>query len=315
MKKVSIGILGIFILLSISGYLYLKKAFQSPPNTCSIENISGKIPIYWEKNEFSQRNGMYLPVTFKGIPDTLWMQFDLGAIYTVLYGNTLDGLKEKYGIEKDFGSKQVSFQIGEMTASFKQIKVIDFGEKLGPDDSQKKIIIGTIGTDILEKTGVYIDFQNSELEFLDQKPIQLQNYQPIDFEFKERRILIPVKINQEDKQVMWDTGASGFDLITSKDKFQELKIPGSSVKEHKANQLKRPLSIYTAPSHSELIIGSIPIPITQVSYVEGFPWYVHLMFRISGIEGMIGNNLFAKNQLYLDCQKEELILIPNSSIN
>lgn len=88
-RKIFLGIIILFVSSAIIGFIYFKDAFKAPSNLCSIEGNSTELNIAWASNGRSDRSGMLVPVHIADISDTLWMQLDLGAVYSVLYNTTL----------------------------------------------------------------------------------------------------------------------------------------------------------------------------------------------------------------------------------
>lgn len=198
------------------------------------------------------------------------------------------------------------FMLGEMTVVFDSIPLLNYGNSIKEKDGDQKIIIGTLGMDLLEKAKVLINFTDSKVSFFTSPPDSLKDIPKTAFKFKERRVLMEANIAGESKTLMWDTGASAYNLITSKGNFHRWRNSNEPVDKHESNQLTRKISVYTAPTALKIDIAGNDLKVGTVTYVEGFPWYVKAMFLLSGMEGMVGNNLFIKNTIYLDCEQEQM---------
>ena len=308
-KKVLLSVLTVLVLSMLGAYVYFKDAFKAPINVCSVKGEAKEVPIHWSKSQSSDRQAMFIPVNIPGIPDKVFMQFDLGAVYSVLYSKPIQSLIDHYQDWEFKDGKEFTFHIMGMEVNYDSIKLFNYGRPIDFSDKKQKIIIGTIGTDMLERTKAVIDFQNSILAFGQHPSEAIKNRMLSNFEFKERRIMIPTIFQGESRTFMWDTGASAYDLITSEDNFHAWRDSSKELHFEEANQLNRKLKVYTAPASLHMKIGSKALDIASVTYVEGFPWYIKLMFGLSGMEGMIGNNVFKDQQIYLDCANGEFLIL------
>ena len=312
LKKILL-ILFVFLLISaIGGFFYFKNAFKPLKNLSHVSGKNSRVDLVWNKGKFSDREGLLLPIKLPYAKEIFYMQFDLGAVYSVTYNTTIQSIRKKYQLPENSEEnyfKNFSLTIDKLNVNYDSIKNLDFGKSINWDDTISKKIIGTIGADFIENVKAIIDFKNSKAYFSLTVPDSLKNHPfATKFEFKERKVLIPTTVNGEKKTLMWDTGASAYDLITSKDNWEQMALNKESIKPHDANQLKRKLKVYTAKSDEKLSIGNSNLNLNTVTYIEGFPWYVKLAMRFSGMEGMIGNNLFKEQTLFIDAENENIIL-------
>ncbi|EAQ42435.1 hypothetical protein [Polaribacter sp. MED152] len=291
-------------LLLFGSYFYLQNLFKPPLNTVTVKNDSGEINIGWEKNDFSDRNALLIPVKLSNqSKERYWMQLDMGAPYSFLYGKTLKSLNINQPTSK------FELFIGKLEANFETIKVANYGQNINDIEQKNNIIIGTLGTDLLERTKLRVDYKNSILNLFIETPNYLSNKEMNSFNFENRRIYIDVEINGNKRTVMWDSGASAFDLITSKSDFKKLKKNNAIIQESEGNQMGRKLKIFTADTESKMTIAGKKIALHNVTYIEGFPWFIKLLFSVSGMEGMIGNNSFRSEILFLDCSSESFTIL------
>ena len=308
-KKVLLSVLTVLVLSVLGAYVYFKDAFKAPINVCSVIGEAKEVPIHWSKSQSSDRQAMFIPVNFPGIPDTVFMQFDLGAVYSAIYSKPIQSLTAYYQDWNFKDGKEFTLDIMGMEVNYDSIKLFNYGRPIDFSDKKQKIIVGTIGTDMLERTKAVIDFQNSKIAFSQHPSEAIKSRALSKFEFKERRILIPLDFEGQSKTFMWDTGSSAYSLITSKDNFNRLRDHALPVLEEDANQKTRKLKVFTAPTQLKLEISDQAIELASVTYVEGFPWYIEMMYQLSGMEGMLGNNAFKDQQIYLDCANEELLIL------
>lgn len=309
-KKILIALITILTLSSFGGYFYFKNMFKAPPNLITVNGSSTEVDITWTNSENSDRAGMFVPVKIKGLPENLYMQFDMGAVYSLLYNKPLSDLAEKYNIQANTNFiESFEVELNEMTVHFDSIKNINYGKPINWDDKEKKIIIGTLGADFLERVKSVINFKESKLSFYQTTPDLVNGKDLHDFQFEERRIMIDMALDGETKTLMWDTGASAYNLITSESNYNTLASKPLNEQVEDANQLKRKLKVYTAASDKKFILGDQSLDIKSVTYVDGFPWYIKVMYYFSPMEGMVGNNLFRDKSIYIDPANEKFLLL------
>lgn len=174
-----------------------------------------------------------IPIKIGEIEDKFTMQFDLGANLTGLYGRTFTPYWDVYASLKDhidmingypYLAKipiilNQTHEIEEFSFFYKT----EFGEGLDKnkvgDGSVKHI--GTIGADLFKDKILIIDYPNSQLAILNEMPIDykdLDTYVNIELD-RWGRVHVPVKVNEQEKKVLFDTGSSIFPLMTSTDNW------------------------------------------------------------------------------------------------
>lgn len=188
-----------------------------------------------------------------------------------------------------------SFQIGNCNISSNQFKVIDFGEK-------ESKLIGTIGTDILENRKTILDFKNNAVFFnIKKTPKRIKN-KLFDFTFKKRKIIIPTSLKNINENFLYDSGSSGYELLTTKEVWEKLKQPNTVIKVEKGNSWENVLTTYTTETNEILEFKNENIPLNEVTYVEGFSKTQYYLMKFSGMSGMLGNKVFFKKSIYIDCK-------------
>jgi len=186
-----------------------------------------------------------------------------------------------------------------MMVSSKFFEVLDYGTKADFENPDAQNIIGTLGTDLLEKRIVTLDFKNSRCSF--SKKREGSGFER--FEFKKRRILIPAVIGNENLKLMYDSGTSGYELIMNKDKWEKYR-KGGEVKIDKGNSWEKILTVMTAASHQKIRFGSKTLQLSEVTYIEGTSKAQNFLMKFSGMQGMIGNKLFLNRKMILDCRNQ-----------
>lgn len=274
-------------------YLYFDQKFTPEDNYLSVKNESGQIPITWLGID---KNVLLVPVKFPDDSTKYYMQFDTGSPYTLFYSNSI---KNVNGISVKNDRATASFQIVNTQISSDKFRLFDNDNLHEANDSIR--IIGTIGADILEDRKTAINLREGKIVFnLSEKPIEFDN-NLVDFKFKKRKIIIKAFLNGEEEKFIYDSGTSAYELLTNKEIWQHLKSPNSKVIVEKAKSWENTLTSYTANCKNKLLLNSKEIPLNEVTYVEGFSEKQYLLMKFSGMTGMLGNKIFLKNCIYIDC--------------
>ncbi|MCT3833546.1 hypothetical protein HZQ12_08360 [Elizabethkingia anophelis] len=298
LKKIVLTFLGILVLTIISGYIYFDQKFTPEKNYLTVEKESEKIPITWLGEN---RNILLLPVHFSGDSTVYYLQFDTGSPYTLFYAGAIKNIK---GIATSNERSKATFYLGNTTVTSDKFRIIDNGESSDKNDSLK--IIGTLGADILEDRKTVISFKENYIVFnLAGIPDDFGK-NLTDFTFKKRHIIIPTLLKGNKEKFLYDSGTSAYELLTTKEIWEGLKLKDSKVIREKANSWQNVLTTYTAKTDNLIKIGSKNIPLNNVTYVEGFSQTQYSMMKFSGMTGMLGNQIFMNNSLYIDCLNHKL---------
>ncbi|WP_433835713.1 hypothetical protein [Flavobacterium anhuiense] len=307
-KKIAIVFLVSLVLLLLGGYFYFQKKFSPPENYLKVSGIAENIPIQWISSDENSHAALLLPIKINGINQTLFMQFDSGSSTTVFYKKSLESIAEKFQNQQkiDVSNNTIStaFTLGKMKIISNTFEVLNYGQKVDFDNPKAENIIGTIGTDLLEKRIAVLDFKNSKVSFIEK--IQENDFTP--FEFKKRKILIPSLLENQNLKLLYDSGASGYELITTKEIWQQYKIENSAVKTEKGNSWGNTLSIYSASAKKKIQFAQLTLDLSEVTHIEGTSDLQKFLMKHSGMQGMIGNKLFLNHKLILDCKNEKFKL-------
>lgn len=307
-KKIATVFLVIIVLFLVGGYFYFQKKFTPPENYLKISGIAENIPIKWISSNENSHSALLLPIEIKGINRTFYMQFDSGSPVTVFYKKSLESIAEKFQnqVKIDAENNTISsvFRIGKMNVASNDFEVLDYGEKISFDNPDAENIIGTIGTDLLEKRITVLDFKNNQCSFIE----KIKEDAFTDFEFKKRKILIPSVIENENLKLLYDTGTSGYELITTKEIWQQYRNKNSAIKTEKGNSWGNTLSVYSASAKKKIQFKNTTLNLSEVTYIEGTSSLQKFLMKRSGMQGMIGNKLFLNHKLILDCRNEKFKL-------
>jgi len=303
-KKITLILVVIISLSLLGGHFYFDKKFTPPDNYLTVSQVAENVPIKWDVTDDNPYSALFLPVRIEGIDKPLYMQLDFGSPITIFYTKSLASLQTKFRnqIKPDTIQKQIAlnFNIGDMNVASKTFSLLKYGDSIDFNNPDALNVIGTIGTDLLEKRVTVLDFKNNTCSFI--KDISTNGFE--DFEFKKRRIIIPAAIDNEDLKLLYDSGSSNYELITGKEEWEKYKTPGGKIKTDKGNSWGNQLKVVSAPANHTIKIGSTALQLSEVTYVEGTSTLQNLLMKSSGMQGMIGNKLFLNHKLTLDCKNE-----------
>lgn len=307
-KKIAAVFLVIIVLFLLGGYFYFQKKFSPPENYLKVSGIVENIPIKWISSHENSHSALLLPVKLNGINQIFYMQFDSGSAITVFYKKSLESIAEKFRNQIKINATNnpisIALTIGNMKVVSNNFEVLNYGKKINFDDPKATNIIGTIGTDLLEKRIAILDLKNNQCSFIEK--IKEDDFS--NFEFKKRKILIPSNIENEKLKLLYDSGTSGYELITTKEIWQQYRIKNSAVRIEKGNSWGNTLSVYSACTKKKIQFDKVILDLSEVTYIEGTSDLQKFLMKRSGMQGMIGNKLFLHHKLILDCKNEKFKL-------
>lgn len=296
-KKILLAFSVLILLSIVLGYFYFDQKFSPEKNYLEVQNESGKIPMKWETEN---KDAMLLPIHFDSDTATYYLQFDTGSPSTIFYKKSIAGIKQ---ISVQNNVAKSSFKLGNCEVKSSQFKIIDFGNK----SEQNKInIIGTIGTDLLENRKTLIDFKNNDAIFnLNSEPDNFKN-ETFDFKFKKRKIIIPGVLDAKEEKFLYDSGASAFELLTTKEIWEKSKLKDSKIKIEKGKSWENILTTYSTATNKNIEFKNTKIPLHEITYVDGYSKSQYYLMKYSGMSGMLGNKIFLKKQLYIDAKNMKM---------
>lgn len=304
LKKILLAILVVFVVSSIGAYFYFNKKFTPQENYLKVKGISEHIPLNWVSNESNKYVAILLPVQLEGISQVFYMQLDFGSPITVFYSKTLNSIQSKFSGKVDVDNKSqiisLKFALGNMVISSNKFKILNHGEKLDLEQGAVNVI-GTIGTDLLEKRLIILNFKDNYCSFNNNESVVGFT----GFKFEKRRILFPVKIGNKNLKLLYDSGTSGYQLIIGHNEWEKYRLKNEKTKIEKGNSWGNTLTIISAPAKEKMEIGNAVLNLSEVTYIEGTSGLQNLLMKFSGMQGMIGNKLFLNRTLTIDCKNEK----------
>ena len=305
-RKIMLVLLAIVVISSIGGYFYFNNKFTPSENYLTVLGTSGKIPFKWVFDETNPNTALLLPVKLKGVTQIFYMQLDFGSPTTLFYSKAINSIQSQYPgaahFKNDKKTIALEFNLGNMAISSHSFKTLNYGKTV--EWKPKAVnIIGTIGTDLLEKRLITLRFNKNYCSFTNNNRLR----EGTSFNFEKRRILFPAKIGNKNLKLLYDSGTSGYELITGRKEWENyrLKKTETKTKIENGNSWGKTLTIVTAPSNKKIVIGKLEFKLSEVTYIKGTSKIQNLLMKFSGMQGMIGNKLFLNNTIIIDCKNEK----------
>jgi hypothetical protein len=287
-----------------------------PANQLMISPATATISFLWQGDSvntmWEPNAAMLIPIKLQHCSRTFYMQFDLGAPYSLLYKNKIDAIRKRYpkafplkineGKVKDFVFKSGKASITAPEIAVKQFDSsnIDWMMKNGIE------IIGTIGADFIDGKISIIDYPRQKLTISDSIPEKLLPHLSLtDFIYTGRRVLLPATIQNKKTLLYFDTGSSMFELLTNKETCHQLAAPDAKRTQNKVHSWGRLLTANTLASNDRITLANISIPIHSSTYIEGVNDTQVAQMSGMGIGGMTGNKLFLCYILVLDTKNKK----------
>lgn len=294
-KKIVLGYFLTVALIAFGGYFYFDRKFTPEKNYLNVKNETGLVKITWTD---ADKSALLLPIHFEKDSVTYFLQFDTGSPYTMFYKKAIGKISKIY---QNGETVQAIFKIGTAQISSDRFKVIDYG-----DDTNPKII-GTLGADVMENRKTLINFKENYVELnLAQTPSQYAG-KTFEFNFKKRKIIIPGDLSGKKSKFLYDSGTSAYELLTSKESWQKLKVPVTKIRMEKGNSWGNTLTTYTSKSEAPIKLGNAELKLDEVSYVEGYSKMQYYLIKLSGMSGgMLGNKLFLEKEVFFDCENLQM---------
>lgn len=276
---------------------------------CSQKQSIEWIPFNWEGDSISgkyiEKAYLYIPVKIEDLPCDFTMQLDLGVEQTVFYGNSIDSYLEEFTSLADKYQKpmfsNVSLHMGSV--KFKGIDVgyyTDFGEEISKDSLYSKTPkhIGTIASDIFRNKILVIDYKSCRLAILDSLSVEYNDLPAEKIELRDGRMKIPFRINGEECKLMFDTGSSPFQLVTTKERA--LEISDSVIVDSLSGPLwwGKEITFYGLEVNKPIDFGGKVPERSRVYYVNDGLWDEG--YKSFDVWGITGNAYFFDNILIID---------------
>lgn len=285
----------------------------------------GCFDFTWEGATVSGRYipnvAMNIPVTVGDMPYEFTMQLDLGAVTTVLYGNSfqpyldanpsllarIDATKN-YTINNEEHTmlKEMTLKMGEVVFENIDIGLFEgYGTPMTADSLLTKTSkhIGTIAPDLFQDKILIIDYPNKRICLSEAIPEAYSTLDFMDMIIEHGRIKLPFQIGEEKQLLMFDTGSSIFSLLTTKNNAE--RISNGIIEDSlNVNSWGNDLPVYGSKITTEVKFGGKSLPAALVYYVDN-PQF-DTGFQQEGIWGITGNAYFSNNTIIIDYRNKKI---------
>lgn len=272
---------------------------------------------------YIEKLAILLPVQIENLPNRFLMQLDLGSNQTVIRGNTIGSFYQKY---PDLKSKLDSINLCKVQ-THECPHINDLNVKIGgvfdcnvnaacfqgygvkvPVDSlspEVEILIGSIGTNVLKDKVLMIDYPNNRMSITDASAVDASSYSFSPFQFlkenEDNRLLLPFSANGQDFRVMFDTGASMFQL-SAPEKNARMICDSKAVDSLLINSWGEKQRIIGLESNVELRFGEKVLPQLKVYYDPSNKY--DFFYESNNVFGLTGNALFLNDVIVIDYQNK-----------
>jgi hypothetical protein len=283
--------------------------------TSSPSSGSYTIPIIWEGDslgaQWNPHVALLLPVSFKGNRRIYYMQFDLGAPYTLFYKEEWAHLSKQYRGTISQATDtilSISLSIGPMGRTFTSVPVKSFPSFVAPGEEKQIPIIGTLGADWISGKVVIFDYPHGQIILSDTVPGSFPL--PVHpFYFAGGRIFFPATIGIKQTLIYFDTGSSAFELLTDTATWQKMADKKDQPVSYPVGSWGKSMTAHTVHSSDSIGIAGLRVPIRRVTYMEGADDAQVAMMQKMGIGAVTGNVLFGDYILIMDMGKKLFSLI------
>ena len=258
-------------------------------------------------NQYFDRAYIYLPVEIQGIPHPFTFQFDLGAHQSLVYDASIEPylalypeIKQKLDTASGFPIlNHVNLVIDSQ--KFKDRYLLlrkDDRNVLTLDSAKSHTVkhIGTIGADFFQNKVLIIDYQNERLAVTYQVPSDMASKASFVSMSLDRqgRINLPFTVNGKERKVMFDTGSSLFQLVTSPQNWSRV-TSGQVTDSVLTSTWGEEYYVYGADIN-DIYLGNQKLPKATCYKNE----YVADVLKEYGVWGVTGNAYFWNNIVVVD---------------
>ena len=324
MKKMITTTLIVITLLAGAGFIYL-----DPYNVLYAQHWKFKYPstpvlpwvhFLWDGTtvggKHHEKAAMIFPVKIDNIAANFYCQFDLGAIYTMLYGNTLSAyMNNSASLSNKQGKRlwhkclnNITIQIDSLSLQGDRVQVFkNYGDSISRDSlfSDEPKMIGTIGVDVCQDKVVIIDYPNQRICFVDSLPVSYKATYDMKVSSSGRPFL-RMKHNGKEYWLFYDTGSSLFPLWVSKSMVADFSpypitdtIVGSTWGDY--------MTVYGRPVKDTITVGGKSFSNFEMYNNNLFASKIVTSCAINalGFGGLTGNALFYNSIVILDFKNKK----------
>ena len=276
------------------------------------------IPFNWEGGTLAGRHfdkaGITVPVALGELPHKFKMQLDLGAITTQVYGNALAPYLAKYPAlksrldtsrtshiqnQKNPMLVGVKLKLGSVDFGLRDLSYFkNFGDKLTDKTLTNKaaVHVGTLAPDLFQNRVLIIDYPHQRLCVVDKVPAAYAkaSFQP--FKLKDGRIKIPLRINGQPEDLLFDTGSSLFALLTTRQRA--ITVATTAVQDSIKTSSWGEYYVYGRRPKEAIYFGNKQLP-SALAFADNIQKFDKL-YEEEQVWGITGNAYFLHNTVIID---------------
>jgi len=239
---------------------------------------------------YHEKTAMIIPVSFENDTNKYYFQFDTGANVSSIYQGRENNSNLAFPI---INSTRIKTNIGEVN--------FDTISYMSPFTEQNKLVLGTIGADVLKNKIVQIDYQKQEIIFIDKADTNLFEFHPMNL--SHGRPVLGIVADERRYSFIFDTGSSLFELWTTKKTWKKFAFKNSPVNEFTIWSWGQLSTIYSAPViYDYSLFKCKEINLNSVCYSSNKKH--DKIFKQAKVNGVIGNKPFLRTVLVLDFKTE-----------
>lgn len=240
-----------------------------------------------------------IPFKINGIEEIYHLQLDTGAS-SVLYGNSLYNIVPGYGAKTTRAS--ISGTMSNYEFTYNNFRILqDYGVTSEELKSSEYKLIGSLGLDFFKNKILVINFPEQKFAIFNSRKSIPQNIKGednlLDMKYRNNKIYLKSKIGNEKLSLIYDTGSSIFDIVTTKEIWTNLT-------NSKNDEDIRSLEIYSwgdmitikgVRSDYDWEIGDIIVENPFIFYEPS--GLKNFNFKSIKSDGLLGNAIFYDNHI------------------
>lgn len=276
-----------------------------------------------------EKSAMIIPMRINDIPYAFDAQFDLGAVSTMIYGNTFAPyLAQDPALQKQINSDKTVMIEGKTYPYFEGISIYldkvefpnqsvalfkDFGDVMTADsiDTPTTKHIGTVAADFFNTKILVIDYVNQRLCSIEELPAEwTENIDLVDIEYIEGNnwIILPLQVGDNVHKVVFDTGSSLFPLVSSASKIAQISDVSKFADSMIVSSWGVEETVYGYTPEVNISLGGnkfAPLPVYTSQGLDDET------LDAAGFWGIVGNRYFLNNVIVIDYKNKKFGILNN----
>lgn len=241
---------------------------------------------------FFEKSAIIIPIQVVNDTNTYYFQLDTGANKSSIYTGRKNGVESSMALSD---SLELKTQIGTIQ--------LDTISHMSPFEEKGKLVVGTVGADILKDKVAQIDFPNQMIILSD----DLNEYGLTlhEMSLSYGRPVFHLPMAKSNYQFLFDTGSSIFELWTTRKIWKKATQRNSPISEFSVWSWGKLNLMYTASISGEMnFLACENIELNSASYSANKKHRRN--FKQAGVDGVIGNKPFLENVVVLNFKSMQI---------